>query len=232
MPIANEMSMDFLDLDIEKILLSRTQYEIEKKHNDKALMFLRILLSMYPKNNIAIEKLKWLLVNRSLPDLSRLTFKPTLRNKIKKLLRRKLAYKPLISYNILHHGLSRHSSVKNKLYFAGDKITCEIYIPKDGKLLLIHYDDKCNITFLFPIKESDNINVKAGEKVAIGIELSKPTGKNYLKAILLPINSRVKIRKCRYDADSVADILHLISKLTPGTVEQATYDFTVKEKSL
>ena len=69
-------------------------------------------------------------------------------------------------------------------YCIGERIMISIKAPeeKDGFMTVFHYDDKDNLTLLYPDKSTTDTSVGAGKEKKIGIVATKPIGTHYLKA--------------------------------------------------
>lgn len=136
--------------------------------------------------------------------------KPTLADSIiEKLNTLKTTITAPLQYEILCLGYRRSEKQEN-IYAADDKIVFSIFIPEEGILVVFHYDDERKIRVLYPGKEKDDIKVKHGETKHIAVEISKPIGKQYIKAILFPHG----VTPLEEGAECISNIINIIQTIS------------------
>lgn len=88
-------------------------------------------------------------------------------------------------------------------YSPGELINISISIPekKEGHLILFHLDEENNLNMIFPNNPSDDTFVKGKDEKRVGITVTGPLGKHYIKAILTP-NMIIKPQETNFDDDN------------------------------
>ena len=86
-------------------------------------------------------------------------------------------------YGIPIGAVVTRSTTKNdtKQFSIGDSFVFCISVVSDGYLVILHYDEKDNVSLVFPSNNEDDAFVRKGSEKKISGKVTGPTGKQFLK---------------------------------------------------
>ena len=197
--------------------------------SDKELSFLKNEAKKSPRVRLAFRLAQLQQINKFKKDF----YKSYLSNKqmpsiiLNKLLDLKSKLIDQLHYEVYSLDAVRGVSEETDVYNVNDKIVFSIDIPRKGTLTIFHFDEEGNINLIFPSNTEDNIEVESGGNKRIGIKVSKPIGKQIVKAILMFKKIPKPKEKDYKDNTAISKLVEAASELEAQDWMEAIYEYRV-----
>jgi len=131
-------------------------------------------------------------------------------------------------------GATRGPEEQKNLYSVGQTVVLSIEAPRDGHIAVFHYDSEGNLRLVFPRKKDDVTFAKSKEEKRIGMKVTEPAGKQWLKAVFFG-REVIKPPKIGLEEDTsglttIEAFLDAIPNLKKDEWMESEYEFNVTEE--
>jgi hypothetical protein len=134
-------------------------------------------------------------------------------------------------FEVVPLGATRGEVQRGKVYSIGEALIVSIEAPRDGHIAVFHYDSEGNLRLVFPRKKDDVTFAKSKEEKRIGMKVTEPAGKQWLKAVFFG-RQVIEPEKICLEEDTtglaaIEGFLDAIPNLEKDEWMEAEYEFEV-----